>query len=193
MKGILAQKLGMTRVICPETGNVTPVTILFAPDAEVLQVKTIEVDGYSSIVLGGFPKKKKGGNVSNDFGMINELKIDTAELSKGSMVSVDSLEDGMEIKISGTSKGRGFAGVIKRHNFSRGPETHGSHHHREPGSVGMCAKPGRVLKGKKLPGHYGVDRVTFKTNIVKIDSEKKLIAVRGAVPGAKKGFLTLIG
>ncbi|PID70193.1 50S ribosomal protein L3 [bacterium DOLZORAL124_38_8] len=196
MKGIIAQKLGMTRVICPDTGKITPVTVLFVPEAEVLQVKTVDTDGYSAVVLGGFPSTKKladKGNISNKFAVIKELDIDTDGLEKGAKVSLDGLEDGMEVKISGTSKGRGFSGVIKRHNFARGRETHGSHHHREPGSVGMCAKPGRILKGKKMPGHYGVDKITLKTKIVQVDTENKLVAVRGAVPGAKKGYLTLIG
>lgn len=190
MKGILARKLGMTRVICPETGKVTPVTLLEVPANEVLQVKTIERDGYSAVVLGSFARKNFGKNINKKFKYIREIEVNSETYSIGDKVGVDSLEGLDVVKLSGVSKGRGFAGVIKRHNFSRGPETHGSHHHREPGSVGTCAKPARIIKGKKLPGRYGADNVTLReVKIVKIDAEKELLAVKGAVPGARNGFI----
>lgn len=192
MKGILAQKIGMTRVVDPETGKITPVTLLLAPGTEVLQVKTSDVDGYESVVLGSFPRKNFGKNQNQKFKMIKELPVDSAELKKGSVFDVSALDGVEDVKICAVTKGRGFSGVIKRHNFARGRETHGSHHHREPGSVGMCAKPGRILKGKKLPGHYGVDQKTFKTKIVNLDIPNNLIAVRGGVPGANKSYVTLL-
>lgn len=191
MKGILAQKVGMTRVIDPETGHVTPVTVLSAPEAEVLQVKTQEKDGYSAAVLGSFERKNHGKNTNKKFKFIQELTLETDQaVKKGDKVTVSDLAETGFVKITGTSKGRGFAGVIKRHNFSRGPETHGSHHHREPGSVGMCAKPARILKGKKMPGRYGADQVTLRSvKVVHVDKANNLIALKGAVPGPKNGYV----
>jgi large subunit ribosomal protein L3 len=191
MKGILAQKIGMTRVICPETGRVTPVTVLEAPEACVLQVKTAEKDGYKAAVLGSFARKNFGKNENKKYKFIQELVLEEdQEMKKGDSLRLADLSDLTHVKITGVSKGRGFSGVIKRHNFSRGPETHGSHHHREPGSVGTCAKPARMIKGKKLPGHYGTDTVTLRSvPVIKIDTEKNLIALKGAVPGAKKSFI----
>ena len=192
MSGILARKIGMARAINPETGEVTAVTVLHAPEAEVLQVKDQNKDGYEAVVLGSFPRKNFGKNENKKFKEICEFKIEgAAELKKGGKVGVATFEEGADIKITGTSKGRGFAGVVKRHNFSTGRNTHGSHHHREPGSVGMCSKPGRILKGKKMPGHYGNTRTTFCTKIINIDADKSLIAVRGGIPGAKDGFVTI--
>ena len=191
MKGTLAKKVGMTRIICSETGHVTPVTLLEAPDAEVLQVKTLEKDGYSAVVLGSFDRKNHGKNVNKKFKFIQELMLDDGqEMKKGDKVSVANLSETEFVKITGTSKGRGFQGVIKRHNFSRGPETHGSHHHREPGSVGTCAKPARIIKGKKMPGRYGGAQTTLRSaKVMHVDSDKNLIAIKGAVPGPKNGYV----
>lgn len=191
MKGILARKIGMTRSICSETGQVVPVTILEAPSATVLQVKTIEKDGYSASVLGAFERKRFGKNENKKFKFIQELFLDEGEdVKKGGAIGLDLMQGIERVKVSGISRGRGFAGVIKRHKFSRGPETHGSHHHREPGSVGMCAKPARILKGKKMPGHLGARNTTIQNvKVVQIDLDKGLIALKGAVPGAKNGFV----
>ena len=166
MKGVLAQKIGMTRVINQETGKVTPVTLLLVPECSVLQVKTSDVDGYSAAVIGAFERKNFGKNENKKFKFIQELPLEGEEVKKGDKLSIDFLDDVTSIKITGTSKGRGFSGVIKRWNFSRGPETHGSGHHREPGSSGMCAKPGRILKGKKFPGQYGNVQVSFRSEIM---------------------------
>jgi large subunit ribosomal protein L3 len=190
MKGLLAKKIGMTRGICPDTGRVVPVTVLEVPGTSVLQVKTVDVDGYEAMVLGSFERKNHSKNISSKYKMIKEVR-GSAEASKGDVLMADAFAVGEEIKLTSRSKGRGFAGVIKRHNFSRGPETHGSHHHREPGSVGMCAKPGRILKGQKMPGHYGDDQLTFITKVVKTDMDKNLLAVRGGVPGANGGYVLL--
>ncbi len=190
MKGILAKKVGMTRVICPETGKITPVTVLEAPENTVLQVKTTEKDGYDAAVLAGFERNKKRKNANKNYKFIQEVQLDGESINKGDTVKVDDFADVEFVKITGTSKGRGFAGVIKRHNFSRGPETHGSHHHREPGSVGMCAKPARILKGKKLPGRYGADKVTLnRVKVMQVDANNRLIALKGAVPGPKNSFV----
>ncbi len=189
MKGVLAQKIGMTRVIDQETGKVTPVTLLLVPKCSVLQVKTSEVDGYSAAVIGAFERKHFGKNENKKFKFIQELPLEGEEVKKGDTLSIDFLDGITDIKLTGTSKGRGFSGVIKRWNFSRGPETHGSGHHREPGSSGMCAKPGRILKGKKFPGQYGDVQVTSRSVIVEIDKENNLVAVRGGVPGAKNSYV----
>jgi len=189
MKGILARKIGMTRIL-DESGNFVPVTVCQAPKNLVLQVKTEEKDGYFSIVIGADPREK-WKNVGKKFKIIREVSCDCEpEAKKGDSISVADFDGVEKVKITGISRGRGFSGVIRRHNFSRGPETHGSHHHREPGSVGMCAKPARILKGKKLPGQYGNSRVTLReVSVVAIDAEKNLIALKGAVPGAKKSFV----
>ncbi len=190
MKGLLAKKIGMTRVVDAETGKVVPVTLLQAEGVDVLQVKTVDKDGYSAVVLGSFPRKNFGKNVNRKYKFIKELPLgEGEEIKKGDVLGLETLEGIKKVKITGTSKGRGFSGVIKRWNFRRGRETHGSHHHREPGSSGMCAKPGRILKGKKFPGHYGDVQVTKVTEIVEIDKENNLFAVKGPVPGAKNGYL----
>jgi large subunit ribosomal protein L3 len=183
MKGVLGKKVGMSRMICSETGRFVPVTLVQVPAMEVLQVKTQEKEGYDAVVLGAFPKKKGG------FEYVKELSLEGA-FEKGQKVDVSILEGTEQICVTGTSRGRGFSGVIKRHGFARGPETHGSHHHREPGSVGMCAKPGRVLKGKKLPGQYGNKQVTTRgLKALVIDKEAGVVAISGAIPGAKKGLV----
>ena len=189
MKGVLTQKIGMTRVIDQETGKVTPVTLLLVPECKVMQVKTIEADGYSAAVIGAFERKNFGKNENKKFKCIQELALDGEDIKKGDILTIDALEGVTSIKLTGTSKGRGFAGVIKLWNFQRGRETHGSGHHREPGSSGMCAKPGRILKGKKFPGHYGDAQITIGTEIITIDKENNLVAVRGGVPGAKNAYI----
>lgn len=189
MKGILAQKIGMTRIIDQDTGKMIPVTLLLAEGSDVLQVKTVQKDGYAAMVLGSFSRKNFGKNENKKYKFIQELCSEGADVKKGETITLSSLDGVKRVKVTGTSKGKGFAGVIKRWNFSRGPETHGSHHHREPGSVGMCSKPGRVLKGKKLPGQYGNKQKTLVSEIVEIDAEKNIFAVKGDVPGAKKGYL----
>ncbi|MCK5460885.1 50S ribosomal protein L3 [Candidatus Gracilibacteria bacterium] len=191
MKGILARKIGMTRVICSESGLMTPVTLLEVSPSSVLEVKTTDNHGYAAAVLGAFERKKFGKNENKKFKFIKELLLEEGqEIKKGDSLDVSTLEGVEKVKITGVSKGRGFMGVVKRYNFSRGPETHGSHHHREPGSVGTCAKPARILKGKKMPGHQGAAKVTVQNvKVVQIDTENNMIALKGAVPGAKNGFV----
>ncbi len=195
MKGILTRKLGMSQFISPESGEISPVTVLEAPANTVLQVKNSDKDGYKAVVLGAFERKNFGKNENKKYKFIQELSLDDEDtLKKGDLITLESLKEVKTVKVTGTSKGRGFTGVIKRYNFGRGKETHGSHHHREPGSVGTCAKPGRILRGKKMPGHHGNSQTTIRsTEIVDIDLEKNLIAIKGAVPGAINGFVFLQG
>jgi len=195
MKGILGRKVGMTRIISAESRKVVPVTLLEAPANVVLQVKTKDVDGYDAVVLGAFERKNFGKNENKKYKFIQELALEEGtELKKGDTVTLESLKELETVKASGVSKGRGFSGVIKRHNFQRGRETHGSHHHREPGSVGMCAKPGRILRGKKMPGQYGDDNTTLRSvQIVEVDVKNNLIAIKGPLPGAINSFIFLRG
>jgi len=191
MKGILARKIGMSRLIDPETGRITAVTVLEAPEAKVLQIKTTAKDGYDAAVLASFVINKTRKNANKNYKFVQELRLDAdAGIKAGEGVGVGSMEGVSRVKITATSKGKGFAGVIKRHNFSRGPETHGSHHHREPGSVGTCAKPARIMKGKKMPGRLGGKQTTLRNvEVVQIDAAKNLIALKGAVPGAKNSLV----
>lgn len=190
MKGILARKIGMTRFISPETGEMSAVTVLQAAENTVVRVKKTEKDGYDAVVLG-LGKKTKKGNAQWKYQ--KELRLsEGSEWKTGDTITLDSLQDVPAVTIQSVCKGRGFSGVIKRHNFSRGRETHGSHHHREPGSVGMCAKPGRILRGKKMPGQYGHQQVTLRDiPVLYVDTKNNIIAVKGPVPGAKKNFVFL--
>lgn len=197
MKGILARKVGMTQHLCQETGKVTPVTVLEAPANTILQVKSVDKDGYTAIVLGAFERKNFGKNENKKYKFIQELRLedgDDPEVKKGDTLTLADLLDIEAVKVTGTSKGRGFAGVIKRYNFQRGRETHGSHHHREPGSSGMCAKPGRILRGKKFPGHMGNAKKTLRsTPVMEVDVENNLIALKGAIPGATNSYVFIRG
>ena len=192
MPGIIGKKLGMTRLF-QDDGRVIPVTVIECTPNEVTQVKTVEKDGYPAVVLG-FSKLKKPTK-TRKFRRLKEFKIkqeEEANYKNGDAVSLEVFKDIARVEISGISKGKGFQGVIKRYNFSRGPESHGSHHHREPGSVGACAKPGRVLKGKKLPGRMGCDQKTLKNvSVEMVDLEKNIICLKGAVPGPNGGIITI--
>lgn len=191
MPGILGKKIGMTRLI-QDDGRVIPLTVIQCEPNTVVQVKTVEKDGYPALVLGFDALKKPTKN--RKFRHLKEFRLQEADesLKTGDNVKVDMFEIGDMAKLTSVSKGKGFQGVIKRHNFSRGPETHGSHHHREPGSIGACTRPGRVHKGKKMPGRMGCDTVTLKgSEIVYLDPEKNLLGVKGPVAGAK-GSLVII-
>ena len=195
MPGIVGTKIGMTRVI-QDDGRVIPLTVVQCSPNVVTQVKTTEKDGYPAVVLGfsalNKPSKTKKFRALREFKSLENGDDGNPTLNKGDEVNVDIFEAGEAVKITGTSKGKGFAGVIKRHNFSRGPETHGSHHHREPGSIGMCTKPGRVLKGKKMPGRMGGKQVSLReTQVAFVDTEKNLIGIKGALPGAKGGLIVI--
>ncbi len=192
MSGILGKKVGMTRLI-QDDGRVIPVTVLVCEPSEVTQVKTVDKDGYPAIVLG-FSKLKKPTKTKK-FKVVKEFRINEDEqenYKKGDKITIESLQEVETVKISSVSKGKGFQGVIKRHNFSRGPETHGSHHHREPGSIGACTKPGRVHKGKKMPGRMGRAKVTLrKVKIAHLDPKNHIVALKGPVPGPNGGLVII--
>jgi len=188
MPGILGTKIGMTRLI-QDDGRVIPLTVIQCDPNTVVQVKTDEKDGYPAVVLGFDALKKPSKN--RKFRHLREFRISDDSLKAGDSVNVDQFESGEKVKVTSISKGKGFQGVIKRHNFARGPETHGSHHHREPGSVGACARPGKVHKGKKMPGRMGSDQKTVKGEIVYLDPEKNLLGIKGGVAGSK-GSLIII-
>ncbi len=181
--GILGKKLGMTRII-QDDGRVIPITVVQCNPNTITQIKTAENDGYPAIVLG-FDEYSKPGKCKK-FKHVREVRISKlGEHEKGGQVTVEIFEEGEKVRISGTTKGKGFQGSIKRHNFSRGPETHGSHHHREPGSIGACAAPGRVAKGKKMAGRMGGDKMSLReVEVIYKDIEKNLLGIKGPLPGA---------
>ena len=203
-KAILGRKLGMTQIFTEE-GRVIPVTVVESGNNFVLRNKTDETDGYNAVQIGfGDVKEKnitkplkgqfeKAGVKAVRF--IREMRLAApSEYNVGDTIGVDIFAEGDLVDVVGTSKGKGFAGGIKRHNFARGPMGHGSKSHREPGSTGaMISGPGgRVLKGKKLPGRMGGERVTVqRLTIVRVDSDRNLILIKGAIPGPKKGFVVI--
>lgn len=190
MPGLLGKKLGMTRVF-QDDGRVIPVTLLHCSPSKVIQVKTIDHDGYPAIVLGfeALKKPKK----TKKFRFLKEFRVEKPEDYKiGDNIGLDKFKDLKEITVSGISKGKGFAGFIKRHHFFAGPRSHGSHYHREPGSIGARAKPGRVIKGKRMAGRMGHERVTVKhMPVIEIQLEKNLLAVKGPVPGPTGGLVEI--
>ena len=199
-KGILGKKLGMTRLFDEETGVVTPVTVIQAGPCPVVQVKTAGVDGYDAVQIAfeEVPERKvskperghlaKHG-VEGAFRHLVELR-GPSDAVAGESVTVESFAPGEKVKVSGLSIGKGFQGTVKRHNFSRGPVTHGSHNIRKPGSIGASATPSRVFKGVRMAGRMGGKRVTQVGLVVHdVDSERNLLFVKGAVPGPKNGFV----
>ena len=200
--GLIAKKLGMSQCF-DENGILVPVTLLEAGPCTIVQKKVNDTDGYSALQLC-FGKKStrrltkpaKGhlskANVENAR-WVREVRVaDTGAYEIGQVLDLDIFEDGEKVDVVGSSKGRGFAGTIKRHGTSRGPETHGSRYHRRPGSMGASAHPSHVFKGKKLPGHYGAARITAQNlKIIKRDKEKNLIAVKGSIPGAINGMVII--
>ena len=199
MKGILGRKVGMTEVFSTD-GKLIPVTVIEVEPNVVTQVKTVDKDGYDAIQVGAFDKKVKSSN-KPEMGHVKKANtqpkrflkesrgIDTSSYTLGQVISADVFQSGDTVDVTGTSKGKGFQGVIKRWNQSRGPETHGSTYHRRVGSMGTM-RPMRVLKGKKLPGHMGSEQVTIQNlMIVDVDTENKYILVSGNVPGAKNTFV----
>ena len=203
-KAILGRKLGMTQIFTEE-GRVVPVTVVESGNNFVLRSKTVESDGYNAVQIGfGDIKEKnvtkplkgqfeKAGVKAVRF--IREMRLAApSEYNVGDTIGVDIFAEGDLVDVVGTSKGKGFAGGIKRHNFARGPMGHGSKSHREPGSTGamISGHGGRVLKGKKLPGQMGHARVTVqRLSVVRVDAERNLILIKGAIPGPKKGFVVI--
>lgn len=192
--GLIAKKAGMSRVFL-ENGEAVPVTYLTVEPNTVVRTKTEEKDGYNAVVLGVDPKtsKTRKGTELTKYAAQKEWQVESVEdFEKGKQLTAEAIPTESTVTITGVSKGKGFQGVIKRHGFSRGPETHGSHHHRRPGSVGMKEWPGRVLKGKKMPGRMGGDTVTLRSRSVVIsDPEKGIIGVKGPIPGPNGGFVYL--
>ncbi|AUJ24398.1 50S ribosomal protein L3 [Virgibacillus dokdonensis] len=200
-KGILGRKIGMTQLFS-ETGELMPVTVIEAEPNVVLQKRTLENDGYEAIQLGVADVKesrtnkaekghaeKANTNPKRYVREIRNAKLDEYEV--GQEVSVNVFASGDKIDVTGTTKGKGFQGSIKRHNQQRGPETHGSHYHRSPGSLG-AVDPMRVFKGRPLPGRMGGEQVTIQNlEVVKVDEERNLLLVKGNVPGAKKSFVKI--
>jgi large subunit ribosomal protein L3 len=200
-KGIIGTKLGMTQIFDQESGKVTPVTVVEAGPCPVVQVKTPETDGYTAVQLafGAVKEKrisrpeaghlKKAGQGPHRH--LVEIR-DAEGLAVGDSVTVEAFEPGERIKVSGRSKGKGFAGTIKRHNFSRGPVSHGSHNVRKPGSIGASATPSRVFKGMRMSGHMGDERVTQRgLRVAEVDAERNLLLIAGAVPGSVGGVVEI--
>jgi large subunit ribosomal protein L3 len=201
VKSILGKKLGMSQMFDPETGRMTPVTVIEAGPCPVVQVKSADADGYDAVQLA--------------FGAVEERKLTKAEvghlkkagagphrhlaefrgesgLTVGETVTVEIFEPGDELKVSGISVGKGYQGTIKRHGFTRGPVSHGSHNIRKPGSIGASAYPSRVFKGMRMSGRMGGTRVTQPGLVVhEVDAERNLLIVRGSVPGPKSGLLEI--
>ena len=201
-KAILATKVGMTQIF-GEDGSLTPVTVLQAGPCVVTQVKTVENDGYSAVQVGFVDKREKLVNKCqkghfDKAGVsykryVRELKLDNAEeYALGAEIKADAFAAGDKIDATAISKGKGFQGAIKRHGLQRGPMAHGSKYHRHAGSNGACSDPSKVFKGKKMAGHMGSRRITIQNlEVVRVDAEKNLILVKGAVPGPKKSLVTL--
>lgn len=211
MKAIIGKKLGMTHLF-DDRGNIIPVTVIEAGPCTVTQVKTADLDGYEAVQLGfgvskrlnkpeeGHLKKAKAASkVLKEFRTEDEVATEGEEvtglagLKLGDTISVDQFAEGDVVAVTGTSKGKGFAGTIKRHNFHRGPKTHGSHNYRAPGSIGSMY-PQHVVKGRKMAGHMGVEKVTVKNlKVIKVDMENNTIAIKGAIPGPNKSVVVVRG
>ena len=197
---IYGKKLGMTQIFA-EDDRVLPVTVIQAEPNKVCQVKTAATDGYEAVQIGfgSIKEKKVNKPMAGHFKKqgtaptryLREVRVDSASDYKvGDEVTVANFAEAKKVHVSGTSKGKGFAGVMRRYNFAGGPGGHGAHFHRAPGSVGQCATPSRVFKGLKLPGHMGCETVTVKNlDVVRIDEDQNLILVKGAVPGGKNGIV----
>jgi large subunit ribosomal protein L3 len=201
MKGILGRKLGMTQVFDPETGRMTPVTVIEAGPCPVVQVKTVDTDGYDAVQLAFDAvaerkiSKPERGHLEKAGASPHRHLVEVrghSGLSVGETVTVETFEPGDRIKVSGVSVGKGFQGTIKRHGFTRGPVSHGSHNIRKPGSIGASATPSRVRKGMRMAGRMGGMRVTQRGLVVhEIDTERNLLLVRGSVPGPESGLVEI--
>ncbi len=199
---LLGRKRGMTQLFA-EDGTVTPVTVVEAGPCTVMQLRTMETDGYHAVQLGFEDKRdkisakpqreaaKKIGTAPKRF--LREERLQSApEVEVGQQLTVEVFELGALVDVTGTTKGRGFAGTIKRHGFARGPKTHGSMNYRRPGSIGCSAYPGRVFKGKRMSGHYGAKRKTLKNlEIIRVDVERNVLLVKGSIPGYNGSFVQI--
>ena len=178
MAYILGRKIGMTQVVTDE-GKLIPVTLIEATPNTVYQVKTLDKDGYSAVAVAYTPNNRKNAK-------IREFRVDSTDgIIRGQSITVGDFAEVNSVTIQSFSKGKGFQGTIKRHNFKRQGRTHGVQGHRIPGSIGACASPGRVFKGQGMPGHMGTKKITIaKVPVVKIEKDKNLLAVKGPIPGA---------
>lgn len=202
MKTLIGRKVGMTQIF-DEAGKVIPVTVIEAGPCVVAQVKSIETDGYNAIQLGfgdvkesKLNRPEKGHFAKAKLALkkhLREFRVDAIDgVNVGDEIKVDTFVAGDKIDVQGTSKGKGFQGVIKRHGQSRGPMGHGSMYHRRPGSMGSTSTPGRVFKGKRLPGHMGANTITIQNlEVVAVDLEKNVILVKGSVPGVNGAILKI--
>ncbi len=200
MKALIGKKIGMTQIF-DETGKVIPVTAIEVGPCVVAQIKTEETDGYTAVQLGfgdvkesKLNKPRKGHFAKANMPLkkhLREFRVEnTEEYTVGATLNADVFAAGDKVDVQGITKGKGFQGVIKRHGQARGPMGHGSMYHRRPGSMGSTTTPGRVFKGKKLPGHMGVQTVTIQNlDVVMVDTDKNVILVKGSVPGAKGAIL----
>ena len=201
-KSILGKKIGMTQIFA-ENGEMLPITVIEAGPCAVVQIKTADKEGYDAVQLGFGEIREKNVNKprkgqfakagADNARVLKEFKVNsTSDYTLGAKVTVEVFANGDLVDVTGVSKGKGYQGVIKRYGKQRGPEAHGSGYHRGVGSMGACSYPGKVMKGKKLPGHFGVEKVTVQNlDVVKVDEEKNLILVKGAVPGPKGGIVTI--
>lgn len=197
---MIGRKLGMTRIF-GDDGSVVPVSVIAAAPNTITRLRTPEQDGYAALQLGAGSARRQTKPVAGQFAgldkelprpaVVREFRIDAiADEAIGQQIDVTMFAEGDLVDVIGTSKGHGFAGTIKRHHFKRGPKTHGSNNYRQPGSIGAGTTPGRVFKGTRMGGHLGNDRVTVKKlKVVRVDAERNLILVKGAVPGARNGLL----
>lgn len=202
INAIYGKKIGMTQIF-NEDGKVIPVTVIEAAPNTICQIKTAETDGYEAVQLGfGTIKENKVNKpMAGHFAKqgveptryLREVRVaDASEHAIGEEVTVAQFAECGKVDVTGTSKGKGFAGVMRRYNFGGGPGGHGAHFHRAPGSIGQCAYPSRVFKGLRLPGHMGCDTVTTKNlEVVRVDEDMNLILVKGSVPGGKNGVVRI--
>ena len=201
--GVIGKKVGMTQIFNDE-GLAVPVTVIKVDPLVVTQVKTVETDGYNAIQVGTVAAKEKHltkaqvghftKNKLDNFRHLQEFRIDNPQdYTVGQQIELSFLNDVQKVDVTGTSIGKGFQGTVKRHNFSRGPMAHGSKNHREPGSIGAGTTPSRVIKGKRMAGNMGNERVTIsKLKLVKVDAENSLILIKGSVPGSEGKLVTIV-
>lgn len=201
--GVIGEKVGMTQVFTDE-GLAVPVTVVKVSPLIVTQIKTVETDGYNAIQVGTVPAKEKhltkaqighfAKNKLENLRHLQEFRVDNPQdYTVGQKLELSMLDNVEKVDVTGTSIGKGFQGTVKRHNFSRGPMAHGSKNHREPGSIGAGTTPSRVIKGKRMAGNMGNERVTItKLSLVKVDADNSLILIKGSVPGSEGKLVTIV-
>ncbi|NOY52913.1 MAG: 50S ribosomal protein L3 [Deltaproteobacteria bacterium] len=201
---LIGRKIGMTQIFEKDAGRMTPVTVVQVGPCRIVQVKRLEKEGYNAVQLGFEEERKKrhakkslvGHSKKHgvpQFRHLQEVRVeDVSELTPGMELTAEAFAVGDQVHVTGVSKGKGFAGVIKRHGFGGGPKTHGSRFHRAPGSIGQCVFPGKIIKGRGMPGHMGCDRVTVKNlKVMEVIPDQNLLLIKGAVPGANNGILRI--